>query len=239
MVSHSDTLKFRDSVMAWINQRVGELVPGPKYGTVQSLANLNAGVVSVLYNGETNPVDVFVGTIVPANTGVVVKVDGPNNNRQIVDVVQNYAANLYAYGVQGYGSSYRDNSTGTGYMIANDTDKWQSTSWTGTMNGAASTVLGIDYRITFDRWVDLRFNLTFNNVPTAGFLNFGGVLPTAVLNFASPGGIPVYGSYAGPTASAPGIIRISPSNQALWSAVPASKQNYSGSAAYSLDKPTF
>lgn len=101
-ISYAQSLEFRDSVMSLIDQRLDQKMPGPRYGAVQSGTAASTGQQSVILNGETVPVMVNLGAMAATFAGAIVKIDGPNNNRSIVDIVTQDGLALNAGAVQAY-----------------------------------------------------------------------------------------------------------------------------------------
>jgi hypothetical protein len=99
-LSYADILQFRDTVRGMTKESLGSMVPGPKYGTVQAGSDWTTGYINVVLNGETTNVAYPVGSLVSDTAGDTVLIDGPNNNRRVVDVITPHSTILNAKSIR-------------------------------------------------------------------------------------------------------------------------------------------
>jgi uncharacterized protein YuzE len=85
MSDYAFSVGMRDVISKFVAEEVNRLRPKPRYGVVDSIdiPNKRAGVI---FNGETSPVLVSLGAIIPAAVGAQVRVGGVTGDRYVDDV---------------------------------------------------------------------------------------------------------------------------------------------------------
>lgn len=198
----------------------------------------SAGVVHVI--SDNTDLTFFVKNTLSVGDG------GTNQGTMRYDIVTNQLViNAYPSNPANVmcGNSNLRSDGGDGYLTYNGgttIDKWQSVAISGTAGGKTYTGV-VDYKISYDRVVDLRFTLAFSAGTTGGNVTVSNVIPAGARPSASPNNIFPHGIYdtnpittGGPIEfnynGAGGIVLINLSTTVL---------NVAGSCVYVIDKPTF
>lgn len=86
----STATTLRSVVKQWSTEVVDAIRPRYRYATVQSV-DLSTRQAFILYEGDTDPVEVSFGTIaVPEGLGQIVRIEGFVGDRYVSDVLTPY-----------------------------------------------------------------------------------------------------------------------------------------------------
>lgn len=80
------SLLMRDTINKLVAAKVAELRPVYRYAEVDSIDRANYKC-SVIFTGETEPVEVNMGAVQPSATGQVVRIEGVGTDRFVADVL--------------------------------------------------------------------------------------------------------------------------------------------------------
>ena len=119
-------------------------------------------------------------------------------------------------------------------------DDWITASTTGSFGGRTYTFI-IDYKVTYDRWVDIRYSVVFSaGTTSAGTMtqSISGILPTVARPSTSPSGYSPIGSWLA-NGSVPGTAYITTAGSIILISIPVGVTSLQGSFPYSAIKPSF